>query len=101
MANTSKIVVDITALQGNEKSLGQYIARLEALNARLEALLERIGESWEGGASQSYLHMMREYAVQAAGMAEVLREFKNYVAKAHSLFEMKDRAAAARISGSF
>lgn len=101
MARTSKIAVDITALQNNEKSIDQYIARLEALNARLETLLGRIENSWEGNASASYLQLMRGYAAQAANMVKVMGEFKTYVAKAHNLFETRDRSAASRISGSF
>ena len=101
MADTSKIAVDITALQGNEKTIDQYIARLEDLNTRLEMLLSRMEGSWEGNASASYLQLMGGYAAQAVNMAAVMGEFKNYVAKAHSLFETKDRSAASRISGSF
>lgn len=101
MANQGRIAVDIAALQNNEKTIGDYIDRLEALNARLELLLGRIESSWEGNSSQAYLNLMRGYAVQAANMAAVLREFKSYVGKAHTLFETKDRASASRISGSF
>ena len=101
MANQGRIAVDIAALQNNEKTIGDYINRLEALNARLEALLGRIGSSWEGNSSQAYLNLMRGYAAQAASMAEVLREFKSYVEKAYTLFETKDRTSASRISGSF
>lgn len=101
MANLAKIVVDIAALQNNEKTIGDYISRLEALNARLETLLGRIESSWEGNSSQAYLNLMRGYAAQSANMAAVLREFKSYVGKAHTLFETKDRTSASRISGSF
>ena len=101
MANIGKIVVDIAALQGNEKSIDQYISRLEALNGRLETLLGRIEASWEGESSKAYLTLMRGYAAQAANMVKVLQEFKNYVANAHNLFESKDKASASRINSSF
>ena len=55
MANPAKIAVDIAALQNNEKTIGDYIGRLEALNARLETLLGRIESSWEGNSRQEYL----------------------------------------------
>ena len=48
MISIGKIAVDIAALQGNEKSIEQYISRLEALNSRLGTLLGRIEASWEG-----------------------------------------------------
>ncbi len=101
MADIGKVLVDIAALQGNEKSIEQYISRLEALNSRLETLLGKIEASWEGESSKAYLNLMRGYAAQAANMVTVLQEFKSYVGKAHSLFETKDKAAASRINGSF
>lgn len=101
MISIGKIAVDIAALQGNEKSIEQYISRLEALNSRLETLLGRIEASWEGEASRSYLNLMRGYAAQAANMVSVLQEFKSYVGKACSLFETKDKMAASRINSSF
>ncbi len=101
MADIGKVLVDIAALLGNEKSIEQYISRLEALNSRLETLLGKIEASWEGESSKAYLNLMRGYAAQAANMVTVLQEFKSYVGKAHSLFETKDKAAASRINGSF
>ena len=97
----AKFKVDISALRTDENSLEKQIQEMQELNRRLESLLSRIEESWEGDASAAYIRVMRKYAEQADNMVKVLTEFKSYVNKAATTFESFDKNTASRISGSF
>lgn len=97
----AKIRIDVDMLKSNSLALSAKIEELTALNERLNGLLLRINDSWEGEASAAYINMMQNYAAQASGLVRVLTEFKSYVDSAVSNFETADKSSAAFIRGSF
>lgn len=97
----AKIRIDVDMLKSNSLALSAKIEELTALNERLNGLLLRINDSWEGEASAAYINMMQNYAAQASGLVRVLTEFRSYVDSAVSNFETADKSLATFIRGSF
>lgn len=97
----AQIKIDETMLRSDSQSLQAKIQELTELNSNLEALIVRIGDSWEGDASRAYTNMMQNYAKKAADMVAVLTEFKSYVDSAVTKFESADKNAASRLRGAF
>lgn len=97
----AKIKVDINSLTSNSSSLNTKIMELQALNNRLETLISRIQDSWEGQSSERYISGMRSYAAKAQNMVEVLTEYKKYVDSAIEKFSNVDKNSASRIRSSF
>ncbi len=97
----SKIRIDVEALKANSNSLSKKIAELQALNAKLTLLIERIKASWEGNASVAYIVKITAQKIKAEKMVEVLSEYKKYVDAAVSKFTTTDTQSANKINGSF
>lgn len=97
----AKIRIDEEALRSSSKNLETKINELISLNSRLNALINRINDSWDGEASQAYITIMLSYAKKTEGMLSVLREYKKYVDSAVAEFGNKDRESASKIRGSF
>lgn len=95
------ILIDQSVLRNCSKQIEAKIQELVELNSSLEALLVRIGDSWDGAASEAYIAMMQNYAKQAEDMIAVLREFKSYVDSAVTKFENTDKSCASRIRSVF
>ncbi len=93
--------IDISSLRDNSNDLQKQITALQNMNARLAALITRIGDSWEGDSSAAYINTMRRYQQQAEKMVQVLSEFKSYVDNAAVRFETIDNANASRIRKTF
>lgn len=98
MAN---IKIDENMLRSNSSALQGKIQELSEMNQNLNALIARIGDSWDGAASDAYVNMMTNYAKQASEMVAVLNEFKSYVDAAVTKFENMDKSAASKLRGSF
>lgn len=97
----AKIKINEEALENSSKALDARINELINLNTRLEALIARIDDSWEGDASLRYISIMRSYAKKANSMIDVLKEYKKYVDSAVSDFRNRDKDSASRIRNSF
>lgn len=97
----AKIKVDTDRLRSNSQALQAKIQELETLNRKLSQLNIRIGDSWEGDASQAYRSLMQRYGRQAEEMVSVLTEFKSYVDSATEKFESLDKSSASKLRGSF
>lgn len=95
------IKIDFQGLTACEAQLVSQINDLNNLNDRLESLLLRISDSWEGDASEAYITVMRERQNKAQLMVGVLNEFLEYVRRAKTEFKDQDRGGASRIRGSF
>lgn len=95
------IKVDPAALREKAATLEQKISELNGMNAKLQQLIVRIGDSWEGDASTAYYNLMQSYAQQAVEMIAVLTEFKKYARNAADQFEKVDKDSASRIRSSF
>lgn len=95
------IIVDQNILRGASRDIESKIQELIELNNSLDSILMRIGDSWDGSASEAYLNMMRNYANQAKEMIIVLKEFKKYVETTVTNFENTDKSCASRIRGAF
>lgn len=95
------ITIDQIILRNSSKAIESKIQELTELNNSLDTLLARIGDSWDGSASEAYLNMMRNYAKKAKDMIAVLREFKNYIDSAVTKMEDTDKSCAACIRGAF
>lgn len=95
------IIIDQSILRSSSRDIESKIQELTELNSSLDTLLLRIGDSWEGSASEAYLNMMRNYANQAKEMISVLREFKSYIDNTVTKFESTDKSCASRIRGAF
>lgn len=93
----AEIRVDVEGLLSNKRAIEQKISELQSLNMRLEQLIHRIGDSWEGEASERYIEKMLGYKVKAEEMVAVLEEFKKYMEQAANTFAQKDRDGANRI----
>ena len=97
----AKIKIDENALRANAIALNTRISDLQALNNRLDALIIRIGDSWDGSASEAYIARITEQAAKAKQMVKILQEYKNYVETTVQKFTDLDSRAASRIRGSF
>ena len=97
----AKIKVDVDALSANSTALNSRISELQNLNNRLEDLINRIESSWEGQASLIYINIMRNHALKAKKMVDVLMEYKKYVDSAISKFSGVDKDSASKIRSSF
>lgn len=97
----ARIKIDLDALMGNSSSLEQRTADMQALIARLEGLLERINNSWDGSASEAYIAMMRGYSLKAKKMNELIETYKGYVDSTTSKFSAVDKKCASTIRNSF
>lgn len=97
----AKIKVNAEMLRSNSNALNSKIQELTQMNQTLDSLMMRIGDSWDGDASNAYVNMMRNYKSKAEEMVSVLNEFKKYVDEAVNKFESTDQSAASRLRGSF
>lgn len=97
----AKIKIDENALRANAIALNARISELQSLNNRLNELIARIGDSWDGQASVAFINRMTAQAAKAKKMEEVLQEYKNYVESTVEKFTTLDNSAASRIRGSF
>lgn len=97
----AKIKINEEALENSSRVLQTKINELISLNSRLEALIGRINDSWEGEASQRYISMMLTYSQKAKSMINVLKEYKKYVDSAVTDFRNRDKDSASRIKNSF
>lgn len=88
-------------LRSNSKAIEVKIQELNEMNQRLNSVITRIEDSWEGDASIAYVNMMQNYAKQAEEMVTVLNEFKSYVDSAVTKFENMDKSAASKLRNSF
>lgn len=98
MAN---IKINENMLRSNSKAIEVKIQELNEMNQRLNSVITRIEDSWEGDASIAYVNMMQNYAKQAEEMVTVLNEFKSYVDSAVTKFENMDKSAASKLRNSF
>lgn len=96
-----KIRIDADALRSNSRTMEAKIQELNQLNQSLDALIRRIGDSWEGDASIAYIALMKSYEQKAIQMENVLREFKSYIDTVITRFEDMDQAAGSRLRGAF
>lgn len=96
-----KIKIDTEALKQNETSLGNKIAELQAIISRLENLIERINDSWEGGASELFISKIRAQAEKTKKMVDLLTEYKKYVTETIAKFSTLDNDSATKINNSF
>jgi WXG100 family type VII secretion target len=97
----AKIKINEEALERSSQALQAKINELTNLNSRLDSLIGRIGDSWDGEASQRYISMMLSYSKKAKSMIDVLNEYKKYVDSAVSDFQTRDKDSASRIRNSF
>lgn len=97
----AKIKIDENALRANAIALNSRITELQNLNNRLNELIIRIGDSWDGQASVAFINRITAQAAKAKKMEEVLQEYKNYVESTVEKFTTLDSSAANRIRGSF
>lgn len=97
----AKIDIDVAQLRANSSSMQGKITELQQLNSSLESLILRIGDSWEGQASEAYVALMQGYAARARNMEGVLEEFKKYIDDAANKFENLDNSSASKIRSSF
>lgn len=95
------IKVDADALRTQAAAVETKISELNGMNGRLLALIQRIGDSWQGQASTAYARVMFGYLQQAQDMIQLLEEFKKYAENAAREFEAEDKQGAQRIRGSF
>ena len=93
--------INLDEIINNRNNLKKYIEDLKNLNSRLEQLINKIGDSWQGDASTSYINMMRKYADQARQMEQVLEEFDKYADSAVTRFSKTDEESANSIKNSF
>lgn len=96
-----RIRIDIDALRSNSRAMEVKIQELNQLNQSLDALIRRIGDTWEGDAGIAYITLMKSYEQKAIHMENVLSEFKLYIDAAVTKFEDLDQAAGARLRGAF
>lgn len=89
-----KIKIDTEGLKNNSENIGARIAELQNLNSRLESLITRIADSWEGNASEAYINLLRSYAEHAKNMINILNEYKKYIDKTVVKFSELDRNKA-------
>lgn len=97
----AKIKIDENALRANAIALNTRISDLQALNTRLDTLIVRIGDSWDGNASEAYITRITDQAAKAKQMVKILEEYKRYVETTVQKFTDLDTRAASRIRGSF
>lgn len=97
----AKIKIDENALRANAIALNTRISDLQALNTRLDTLILRIGDSWDGNASEAYITRITDQAAKAKQMVKILEEYKRYVETTVQKFTDLDTRAASRIRGSF
>ncbi len=95
------IRVDVAALRKQAAATEGKISELRSLNSRLQQLIVRIGDSWEGEASTAYRNLLLRYAKKAEEMGLLLEEFKKYAINAADQFETEDRIEANLIRNSF
>lgn len=95
------IKFDFDALAAQSSEISSKISALDYQYSRLMQLIDRIGASWQGAASEQYVILMKSYAKQILQYKKVLEEFKKYADTARAKFYEKDSNAAGRISGSF
>lgn len=93
----ARIKVDSGALKLKVSELNSQIGQLQALNGRLDQLINRIGDSWDGEASNAYIKMMTRYSAQAQKMIGIMNEFKSYAQRAAEEFDAQDKNGANRI----
>lgn len=101
MAISSKIVVHISDLLSQGKSIDSLINDLVSLNKRLDTLKTNIADSWEGDAGKTYVAKVDALSQQATELVEVLKEFKGYATKAAEEFNSADKEGASAIRGCF
>lgn len=89
-----KIKIDTEGLKNSSENIGARIAELQNLNSRLESLIARIADSWEGNASEAYINLLRSYAEHAKNMINILNEYKKYIDKTVVKFSELDRNKA-------
>lgn len=97
----AKIKIDTEALKQNETSLENKISELQEIIARLDNLIERINDSWEGGASELFIAKIRAQATKTKKMIDLLTEYKKYVTETISKFSTIDNDSASKINNSF
>ena len=97
----SVVKVDVENLQSAVSSLSQRISQLTNLNSRVNALLSRMDESWEGKACEQYISTMRQRMEKATRMIDVLSEFRSYAEKAIEWFSEQDQSSGSDIRNSF
>ena len=97
----AKIKINEEALMRSANILESKTNELINLNSRLDSLISRINDSWEGEASQRYISIMLSYASKSKSMIDVLNEYKKYVDSAVTEFREKDRNSATKIRNSF
>lgn len=88
------IKVNIDGLNNNSNNISSKIAELQNLNNRLDSLIARIADSWEGDASEAYINLLRSYAEHAKNMINILNEYKKYIDKTVVKFSELDRNKA-------
>lgn len=89
-----KIKIDTEGLKNSSENIDARIAELQNLNSRLESLIARIADSWEGNASEAYINLLRSYAEHAKNMINILNEYKKYIDKTVVKFSELDRNKA-------
>ena len=97
----AKIKVNVEGLQDNYKALDLRAADMQALIAKLTAILTRISSSWEGDASKAYIDMMTGYRRRAEDILKVIRSHRDYIGKAATGFSAVDARCADVIRNSF
>lgn len=97
----SKISINTDGLKQSSQSISKRQEELQALNSRLESVINAIANSWDGTASEAYIRMMQKYLKQGREMEKVLREFQKYADTALTKFDSKDKQSANKINSSF
>ena len=91
------IKVNIDGLNNNSNNISSKIAELQNLNNRLDSLIARIADSWEGDASEAYINLLRSYAEHAKNMVNILNEHKRYIDKTVVKFSELDKNKAVAV----
>jgi WXG100 family type VII secretion target len=94
----SKIKINQEELMKVSTSLAKRIAEMITLNTRLEALITRINESWNGEASDAYIIMMTSYLNDCKKHIDLLNSFKSYIDSVVKKFSDWDSSSSNLIS---
>ena len=93
----ARIRINTDGLKSNISEMNNYIATLEQLNNRLQTLITRINDSWEGNACKAYVEAMMKRLSKSKEMVKVLVAFRGYMQQAVSKFEERDKIGAGNI----
>lgn len=95
------IQIDQEGLRHNSAALNNQLGQMQELATQLDALINRVGESWQGQSAQAYLEKMMRYAQLIRQMTSVIETYKGYVDSTVQSFVEADSSSAARIRGAF